>query len=206
MKSKIIVFDFDKTLSYSDTLFGFFSSAGKKNIAHPFKIVIYLFTMLLTKFKILSNTYLKNIGIILFLKGMNQTQLQSAALDYSKKIKMNNLYKEFDFLSRDTLYVVSASFTNYLRPLFPNNVNVLGSEFLFKKDKIIGLSFNCFESIKAEILIDKGVNKIDLLYTDSYSDFSLASRSEKIIIINGDMLHVCDNIKEFNAYFGKSNK
>ena len=68
MKSKIIVFDFDKTLSYSDTLFGFFSSAGKKNIAHPFKIVIYLFTMLLTKFKILSNTYMKNIGIILFLR------------------------------------------------------------------------------------------------------------------------------------------
>jgi phosphoserine phosphatase len=204
MKSKIIVFDFDKTLSYSDTLFGFFSSASKKNIAHPFKIVIYLFTMVLTKFKVLSNTDLKHIGIILFLKGMNQTQLQSTAINYSKKIQLNRLYREFDFFSKNIIYIVSASFTNYLRPLFPENVKVLGSEILFKKDKITGLSFNCFESNKAKILINKGVTEIDLLYTDSYSDFSLACMAKKIIIIHGDKSYECRNIESFKSYFDKN--
>ena len=206
MKSKIIVFDFDKTLSYSDTLFGFLSSASKKNIAHPFKIIIYAFIMVLTKLKFLSNTELKHIGIILFLKGMHQSQLQSVALDYSKRIKMNTLYKEFDFLSRDTLYVISASFTEYLRPLFPSNVNVVGSEFLFQDGKIIGLKTNCFKSKKSEILAKKGVKSIDLTYTDSYSDFPLACMSEKIIIVNGDNTHECKNIEEFNSYFRKIKK
>lgn len=204
MKPKIIVFDFDKTLSYSDTLFGFFSSAGKKNIAHPFKIIIYLFAMLLAKFKVLSNSNLKHIGIILFLKGMNQTQLQSVAVNYSKKIKLNRLYREFDFLSSNVIYVVSASFVNYLRPLFPENVIVLGSEIHFKNEKILGLSFNCFESKKAKILINKGVEEIDLLYTDSYNDFSLASIAKKIIIIRGDKSYECRDIDSFKHYFNKN--
>ena len=206
MKSKIIVFDFDKTLSYSDTLFGFFSSAGKKNVAYPFKIIIYFFSMVLTKFKLLSNNELKETGISLFLKGMNKSQLQYVALEYSKKIKMNSLYKEFDFLSKETIYVVSASFTDYLKPLFPSSINILGSDFLFEDGKIIGLKTNCYKSKKAEILFKKGVKLIDITYTDSYDDFPLACLSKKINIVNGDNIYHCKDIQEFNSYFGKNKK
>jgi phosphoserine phosphatase len=204
MKTKVIVFDFDKTLSYSDTLFGFFSSASKKNIAYPFKVLTYVFTMVLAKFKLLSNTKLKHIGIVLFLKGMNQDQLNLAALNYSRNIKLNTLYNEFNFLSKDTIYIVSASFVDYLKPLFPNNVKVLGSQLLFKNGKIIGLKENCFKAQKTAVLLKENIEVIDVTYTDSYSDFSLASMSKKTVIVNGDKTYECENIDAFNSYFNKT--
>ena len=203
MKSKIIVFDFDKTLTYSDTLFGFFQFLGKKNYAYPLKVLLYFFVMVLTKLKVFSNTNLKQIGINIFLKGILKQDLNSSAEDYSKTIKLNNLYDEFDFISKNSIYVVSASFTNYLRPLFPKNVTVFGSEFLFKNERIIGLSFNCFGFNKAKILVNNGVNKIDLLYTDSYSDLSLAKIARKIIIISRDKSFECNDIETFKSYFSK---
>jgi phosphoserine phosphatase len=201
---KIIVFDFDKTLTYSDTLFGFFTSASRKNCTYPLKIIIYFIAMILTKLKILCNKDLKHIGIILFLKGINQTQLQSVAVNYSKKIKLNKLYTDFDFFSNNIIYIVSASFSNYIRPLFPENIKVFGSEILLKNDKVTGLSFNCFESNKSKTLIKKGVNEIDILFTDSYSDYSLAKMAKKIIIIHGDKSHECNSFLSFKSYFGKN--
>lgn len=203
MNTTIIVFDFDKTLSYSDTLFGFFSSASKKNITYPFKVFIYVFTMILAKFKVLSNTELKRVGIALFLKGMSQSQLKVEALNYSKKIKLNTLYKEFDFLSKDTIYIVSASFIDYLRPLFPSNVRVLGSQLMFQEETVVGLKENCFKAKKVDALSKEGVEVIDVTYTDSYSDVSLAAISKKTIIVNGDKMHECENTSAFNAYFNK---
>lgn len=206
MDSKVIVFDFDKTLTYSDTLFGFFSMASAKNITYPIKVLLYLLTMVLAKFKIISNNDLKSYGIKLFLKNMSREQLGSVALKYSNKIEFNRLYREFNFLAKDTIYIVSASFVDYIRPLFPNNVGILGSQVLFKENKVIGLKENCFKDKKAQILMAKGIKTIDVVYTDSYSDFPLACMSEKIIIVNGDNTHECKNIDEFNSYFGKSNK
>lgn len=206
MNTTIIVFDFDKTLSYSDTLFGFFSSASKKNITYPLKVFIYVFTMVLTKYKVLSNTELKRVGIALFLKGMSQSQLKIEALNYSKKIKLNTLYNEFDFLSKDTIYIVSASFVDYLRPLFPSNVRVLGSKLMFQEETVVGLKENCFKAKKVDVLSKEGIEIIDVTYTDSYSDFSLAAISKKIIIVNGDKMHECENIEKFNSYFGKNKK
>lgn len=206
MDNKVVVFDFDKTLTYNDTLFGFFLTATEKNIIYPIKVFLYIFSMILAKLKVLSNKNMKRIGIELFLKGIDKVKFQSLSLDYSKKIKLNKLYHNFDFTSNNEIYIVSSSFTNYLTPLFPKNITVLGSEFIFKEEKILGLSFNCYESFKANILLKKGITKIDILYTDSYSDYSLACISEKIIIVNGDNTYECKNIEKFNSYFGKNKK
>ena len=91
--------------------------------------------MILVKLKVLSNKNMKRIGIELFLKGIDKVKFQSLSLDYSKKIKLNKLYHNFDFTSNNEIYIVSASFTNYLTPLFPKNITVLGSEFIFKEEK-----------------------------------------------------------------------
>ena len=206
MDNKVIVFDFDKTLTYTDSLFGFFLTATEKNITYPVKVLLYIFIMVFAKLKVLSNKNMKRIGIALFLKGIDKIQLQLLSIDYSKKIKLNNLYHEFDFMSNDKIYIASASFAGYLRPLFPSNVTILGSQLLFKENKVAGLKENCFKGKKAQILLAKGINTIDVVYTDSYSDFPLACMSEKIIIVNGDNTHECKNIEEFNSYFGKSKK
>ena len=49
-------------------------------------------------------------------------------------------------------------------------------------------------------LTKKGITKIDILYTDSYSDYSLACMSEKIIIVNGDNTYECKNIEKFKEF------
>jgi len=47
----IVVYDFDKTLTYKDTLFGFFLEFSK----NPLKIVSYISLMILAKFGFISN-------------------------------------------------------------------------------------------------------------------------------------------------------
>ena len=201
--SKIVVFDFDKTLTYHDTLLGFFLLAGKKNISYPFKILIYVIVMFFVKFNLLSNIDLKRIGIFLFLKGINKIQLKSVAKEYISKIKFNNLFYEYDFKSKDKVYIVSASFSEYLKPIFPNNVNVIGSEICYEQDIVSGLKLNCYGLQKQKILKKQGVLFIDTLYTDSFNDFSIASLAKKIIIVSGDKKHECYSLKDFKSFFKK---
>ena len=66
------------------------------------------------------------------------------------------------------------------------------------------MKYNCFELEKARILINRGITKIDLTYTDSFSDFSLACLSKTIIIVEGDKTFECDNIQDFKSYFNKN--
>lgn len=203
MKRKVIVFDFDKTLTYHDTLLDFYSEVSQKNFFYPFKLSLYYMLMVLGKFNLISNTKLKKIGIFLFLNGIHLSQLEIQAMNYSKKIKLNKLFKEFNFLTNESVYVVSASFSIYLKPLFPKNVHVLGSEFVINKNIIKGLDYNCFKEKKAEILFNKGVSKINLLYTDSFNDYPLALISNKIVIMRGDKKHECEDLKSFMSYFNK---
>ena len=89
---------------------------------------------------------------------------------------------------------------------YRSNTPITKSEIFSNYRLVCGLKFNCYNKNKIDALANANVFKISEFYTDSYSDFPLASISEKIIIVNGDRLHVCNNIKEFNTYFGKPNK
>lgn len=201
MGKKIIVFDFDKTLTYSDTIFGFFIAVSFKNILFPFKVIGYFIAMIFAKFRIISNTDLKVCGIYLFLKNMNEKQLSIRALKYSNKIKLNKLYENYSFTSKDTIFVISASFIDYLKPLFPDNVFVIGSQLLYKENKVYGLKDNCFKNRKAQILLANGVNSIDVVYTDSKSDLALVEMSKKTILVKGDTYITCNGEKEFLNFF-----
>ena len=205
MKNKIIVFDFDKTLTYNDTLFGFFVCASKINILFPLKVGIYFTLMVLAKIKLLSNTKLKEFGVLIFLKNKSSSELRKSSVSYKKTIKFNKLFSKYNF-NNENIYIVSASFEDYLNSIFTDNVTIIGSQLTYSQDLVCGLKFNCYNKNKIDALANANVFKISEFYTDSYSDFPLASISEKIIIVNGDRLHVCNNINEFNTYFGKPNK
>ena len=205
MKNKVVVFDFDKTLTYNDTLFGFFVCASKTNILFPLKVGIYFTLMILTKIKLLSNTKLKELGVLIFLKNKSSSELSSSSVSYKKTIKFNKLFSKYNF-NNENIYIVSASFEDYLISIFPDNVTIIGSQITYNQDLVCGLKFNCYNKNKIDALANANVFKISEFYTDSYSDFPLASISEKIIIVKGDKLHVCNNINEFNTYFGKPNQ
>ena len=202
--NKIIVFDFDKTLTYHDTLFGFFLICCRKNFLLPLKVSVYFLLMTLAKLNLISNSKLKELGVFLFLKGKDAESVENFSKIYSKRLKFNNLFNQYNFKKDKKVYIISASFDVYLRKIFPDNVIVIGSQIEYSSGMVSGLKYNCYKDEKFKALSKKGVNKIDEFYTDSYSDFSLAKISKKIIIVNRDKLFYCKDIHEFNTYFKKN--
>lgn len=47
------------------------------------------------------------------------------------------------------------------------------------------------------------IERIDILYTDSYSDHAFAKIANRTIIANGNNQTICDNIDKFKRYFNK---
>ena len=86
------------------------------------------------------------------------------------------------------------------KTLFDTDAQEVDNNFL---DDISEFTFNCYSTNKNYILQKNGVNTIRTLYTDSYSDVSLARISKQIIIVNNDKLIKCKDINEFNLYFNK---
>ena len=200
---KIIVFDFDKTLTYKDTLFGFFKYAAKRNVFYPLKLLILYKSLVFSKLGILNNSQLKNIGIKLFLKNLDADDLKNKFLNFHKTITYNKLFYDLKYYKNTNYYIVSASFQDYLRPIFPNPVFVLGSLIKYKNKKANCLAFNCFEEAKIDALKKLNITQIDVLYTDSYSDVALAKIAKQTVVVNGDKTTTCNSLQEFNQYFNK---
>ena len=155
------------------------------------------------KFKIITNTQLKKIGTRLFLYNINQKDFMKACHSYKNHIKFNQLYKNLEYDKNITYYIVTASFENYVRELFPKFVHVIGSKLNLKNDKIRSLIFNCYHVSKVDALKDVGVDKIDIFYTDSIADLDLAKLSEKIYAVKGDKTTYCKDIDAFKTFFKK---
>jgi phosphatidylglycerophosphatase C len=202
-KRKIIVFDFDKTLTKKDTLFGFFLFAANKNLCCYLKIIYYCFLMLLAKIDLIKNERLKSKGIRLFLSPLSKEQLKFKFENYHNTIVFNSLYSNLDFAEDANYFVLSASFQDYIRPIFPDFINVIGSTIKYKDDVAQGLLFNCYKEGKVRLLKAQDIQEIDTLYTDSFSDFELAKMAKQIIIVNANRLIKCNTHQEFAAYFKK---
>ena len=203
MDKKIIVFDFDKTLTYNDTLLGFFKIVSRRNIQFPLKLFSYIVLLIGAYLKLISNLKLKELGILIFLKNEREAYVHKLSASYKDKIKFNKLFYQYNFNCDYRFYVVSASFEDYLKYIFPENVVILGSQIAYLNKRVNGLKFNCYKENKLNALAEHGIFKIDVLYTDSYSDYALASISKKIMIVKKDELHECNCIQDFNMYFGK---
>ncbi|WP_422081495.1 HAD family hydrolase [Ulvibacterium sp.] len=203
MDRKIIVYDFDKTLTYKDTLFGFFLHSSSKNFLFPFKVLFYYALMIGAWLKLITNTNLKEYGIRLFLKEKRVSYLRKVSTSYVERIRFNKLFSELNFNDDNIFYIASASFEVYLKIIFPEHVNILASQIKYVNNRVKGLKFNCYGENKINALAKYGVKKIDVLFTDSYNDYPLASISKKIIIVKEDQLIEFNNIESFKTYFGR---
>ncbi|PKD43247.1 haloacid dehalogenase-like hydrolase [Rhodohalobacter barkolensis] len=186
MKEQMIVFDFDKTLTEKDTLFGFYRSVHKENFSFLIRRTIHLGAAFIYKLGIINNDQLKKIGVSLFLSGMPVSKLKIMAKEYIGDIKLNQVYYH-DFLNapKQKRVIISASFEIYLKELFPEEI-VVGSLLKIKKGTIVGLDRNMYGIRKRNYLMSIGINEIDCLYTDSYSDLPLMKMSKKIFLVKND--------------------
>lgn len=179
----MIVFDFDKTLTDKDTLFGFYKEVHPKGLSFSLKRMALLAVAVAMKLKIVGNDNLKKVGVFLFLKGRSETKIREAAKRYAKNIKLNPIY-DSDFLLAcpSKRIIISASFDLYLKELFPTE-QIIGSTLTFKDEKVHSLGTNAYGNQKNELLKKMGVIQIDCLYTDSYSDKPLMDISKSVFLV-----------------------
>ena len=195
---KIIIFDFDKTLTVEDTNLGFFKFAGKDDKFFQVRLLCYYFLLVIRKFRLISNIRLKNLGLLLFLYRISETEFLEICRKYSQKIELKSsiysaLQRHFD--AGDKVVVLTASLTEYVKPLFPG-IEVIGSDVGFTGCRI-RLSSHCYREEKIQCLRRNGINQYQVLYTDSYSDLPLAQVAEKIFLVQGNSIVNCENVEEF---------
>ena len=137
------VFDFDKTLTNSDTLFGFYRTVAGGDPLFLLKRILLIATGVLYKTGLIKNRTLKRIGIYLFLKGKARDELEVAARKYCEQIEFNDIYWHHYQNTDGEKWIVSASPEVYLRHLFPGD-HVAGTTFTYSENKVMGLETNMF--------------------------------------------------------------
>jgi phosphoserine phosphatase len=181
-----VVFDFDKTLTRRDTVLGFLLMASEKGLI-PFRRVIFLFFAVLHKLKLIGNDRLKKMGIALFLKNMNEGVIKRKAMEYSAGILLSSVYQT-EFVSKyPDAVIVTASYEDYVRPLCKNNL-LLAAKLGYTNEKVSGLLQNAYGPQKVELLKEQGIERVDIFYTDSFSDQAVMDISAVVYLVkNGNI-------------------
>lgn len=166
---KTIVFDFDKTLTYKDSLTQFFIERmkGWRIIFLPY----YVLLKVLSKFKIISVLREKELAMaVLFPK--NQLELDKLLIDFASRIELNPLNdKVVGVLNNgNEVIILSASPEIYLKELYPQ-CQVIGMQI--KVNNGIQITQHPYGDEKIKCLLNRGVTEIDEMYYDSESDESL---------------------------------
>ena len=187
----MIVFDFDKTLTYRDTTLPFMAfglSPLKSILCH----LHYFSLALLVKCKCYDVLSLKQRMINWRFKGYDDHKWKLHCKDFSATIKTNALYYQSNWNESD-LVVASASFKEVLLHLFPSSVLVIGSEVVLRKK--IHITKHAMGEQKARLLRDEGIESFDRLYTDSFADLPLMKMAKEVIWVNGDEQKLLSNDK-----------
>lgn len=196
--NKVVVFDFDKTLTLRDSNFGFFKFAGKQQQFFTIRLLIYFGLLAFRKLKLLSNTKLKNLGLSLFLSKKSESDVLFISEEYAKTIQLNNCVKDILLSQHKTgarVVIATASLTTYVKPIFPE-IEVAGSELVYTS-KQMRLKNHCNKQKKVECLNKMGIYKINVLFTDSISDLPLAKISDEIYLVKNNKLVHCCSLNDF---------
>lgn len=178
--SKTVVFDFDKTLTYKDSLSELFmhEMTGWKYLLR----VYYFILKMLSKLKIITVRREK--------EKMIQLLFDSDCALFEKKCRVQaktiRLTPVFDLLkkyvdARDRVIVLSASSVYLLEEVFKNlpAVEIIGTDFMCRGGKILRIDKHPFSIEKYELLLKYGVGEIDEMFYDSPGDECLIPLCKK---------------------------
>lgn len=182
----VIAFDFDGTLTNKDTLCGFFLQT--KTPFYLLKIILYFIVMIAAKFKVISNSQLKAIGILFFLRGKSKLEIEQMGKDYAQTIKLNDIYYQY-YKPLNNAWIISASFYEYLQFIFPKQTIIASQLDYNDKGLIKGLKLNCYGDVKLTAIQKRNINQIDVFYTDNLkTDKSIVEITEKTFLVNKGMI------------------
>jgi phosphoserine phosphatase len=181
----MIVFDFDKTLTYEDTTLSFFCH-GLNTIPRVFISSQYYVLAFLVKMHFIEVLTLKSILLKWRFKNIEKNQWEKHCKDFAATIKTNLLYAQTDWTAIKLL-IISAGFKDVLQHLFPHSVDVFASTVKCENGKWL-IEDHLYRSRKREVLIENGIQEIDEFYTDSWHDRSVMEMAKKIYWVKGDQV------------------
>jgi hypothetical protein len=178
----MIVFDFDKTLTYRDTTLSFFLF-GLTPVGSMYCFTMFCVLVVMVKLKFIDVHRLKQAMINWRFKGSSLQAWENHCKDFATCIKTNALFRQVNW-AEPSLVVASASFKEVLLHLFPSSVIVIGSEVSCLQG--IRIIKHAMGEEKAMLIRAAGIESFDRLYTDSISDLPLMKMAAEVIWVNGD--------------------
>jgi len=168
--SKIVVYDFDGTLSYGDSMEELFNSkmCGCKVI---YKLYYY-FLKVLSKLK-LSTVKKEKERMIKLLFHSDEKRFKKACETQAEGYRFSPIMERLnnDIEEGKHVIVLSASSTYFLEKIFyGKKVQILGTTFDVNEGKIGGISQHPFYNEKVETLMNNGIDTVDDAYFDSKWD------------------------------------
>lgn len=119
---KIVIFDFDKTLTIKDSLAPFANYIAKKRSDY-LKLFLFYFSLFIYKLKCVNDKTFKEFFLKLFIRDLNTIDVEKIVREFfNDKLKYLINEKVFNKLenhivSGDTVYIVSANFDFFLEPI-----------------------------------------------------------------------------------------
>ena len=135
------MFDFDRTLTHIDTILGFYRFCYGRSALLPLKLFAFLSSAAGMKLGFVKPDLLKELGVRLFLTGLERDEVEQRGREYSSRIELNRVYHD-EFKRQEQAIILSASFRDYLTPLFPDST-VIASEIRYVGEKPAGILRHC---------------------------------------------------------------
>ena len=177
--SKIVVYDFDGTLSYGDSMEELFNSEmqGLKSLYRCY----YYFLKVLSKLKI-STVKNEKEQMIRLLYHSDEQRFKTACEKQTEGYRFSPIMDQLkkDVVDGNRVIVLSASSVFFLEKIFQGmKVEILGTTFNIKEEKILSINQHPFYHEKVETLVEHGIVEVDEAYFDSKWDECLKPLCKK---------------------------
>ena len=176
---RLVLFDFDGTLTTKDSLGEFIKFAVGKP-TYYFKLALFSPIFFLYKTKLMDNSYAKELLFRLYFNNINEDEFRAVATEYGQTtindILREEIYAKFlkHIEDGDKVLIISASMRCWLLP-FANKhkVDLLSTELAFENKKFTGhfATKNCHGQEKLN-RVQKHLNLDDYETITTYGDSS----------------------------------
>lgn len=189
---KIVVFDFDKTLTYRDSLTQFFLERmkGWRVIFLPY----YILLKVLSKYGVISVQKEKEFAFNV-LCPRSEACTNRLLIDFADRIVLNEINEKVDdsLLRGDRVVILSASSEVYLNKIYPD-CEIIGLRY--DADKGYHITQHPYGKEKLDLLLRKEIERVDEFYYDSKSDeYVLPICKKAYRISNGKIVEEKENLK-----------
>ena len=195
---KIYAYDFDKTLTLTDTTLPFLLFA-QPLLKRWVRRLHYYATSVLVKLSIWTTATHKDHWLRCYFKGWSAQNWALHCQAFAKHIQLHPLFQQTDWLANDRTYIVlTASPVDWVRPLFPPQVLVFGSEIAFGPKGLQGLGLELSGASKLAPLQQRGILQLESFYTDHPNDRPVAALAKSIFLVRGLEVIPCADLAAFD--------